>query len=845
MADKKKKSDNNIKGARNTFNRLTRLFRYGPVAKSSLRSEKDSNFGKMAFGHMAGGTAYNTSTYFNQGYDRISRYSDYSEMETFPELNAALNLYADEVVTYDERGRVLQIKTNNDKIRELLETLFFDTLNIEFNAWTWIRGLCKWGDYFLLNNIDPKEGVIGVLPMPAHEVDREEGFDPTNVMASRYSWASQGKKLQNWQVTHFRLAGNEQFSPYGTSVVEGARRIWRQLILLEDAVMVYRIVRSPERRMFKIDVGNIEPSEVPAYIEKMKTSLKRDQVVDQTTGRVDLRYKALPLWKGTPVPLIDGSIKTLEELAYDFNDGKENWVYSIDDNTAELKHGKVVWAGKNYSDYKLLKITLSDDTEILSAPEHPFILRDGTVKSADALQKNDDLKSIGIVRDENSTYIEYDKAISVKNVEVAMFTDDVYCMTIEGPNGEQDRHNFAVFGLDNEEYLQRSKINCVFVKNSVEDDYYIPVRGDSSSTIETLAGGVYAGAIEDLEYFQKKMFAALQIPRAYLGYEEALSSKSTLAAEDVRWARTIQRIQRVVVSELTKLAVIHLYIHGFTGEDLVDFELRLSNPSNIAEQQKLELWRTRLEIAGTVPDNHFSREWMIKQLFQLTDKEYKLILQQKKEDKIEDLELEAMTLPDSDDKNSEGDSGNEDEDFGGSIGGGMSMPSDEDVGEEVPEESPPEETGGAEGGGGLFAGKSHLGDLLIEEDKEKDKVDNIDNILNTIRSRRKNKEDKEEQRQDDRMKDKGEKNRRNRNSKIKHKSGPENLEMPDLNNAADLNSKNKSREEEETIDPLRNFSETASFMDSMYIRKSEAEMKSLIKELEKSFPEQKKTIIVL
>ena len=272
-----------------------------------------------------------------------------------------------------------------------------------------------------------------------------------------------------------RILGNDAFLPYGSSVLESARRIWRQLILVEDAMLVYRIVRSPERRVFYIDVGNVPPEDIPNYMEQAQASLKKASVVDKTTGRVDLRYNPL----------------------------------------------------------------------------------------------------------------------------------------------------------------------------SVDEDYYIPRRGGETGTeVSTLAGGANATAIEDVEYIQKKLFAALKIPKAYLGYDEGLGAKATLSQEDIRFSRSINRIQRTVIAELNKIAIIHLYCNGFEGEDLLDFNLQLANPSTIAVQQKLELFRSRFEIAGTAAtaEGMVDRNWIRKNILGLTDEEIDRIIEGKFEDKKYDLELESVSL---------------------------------------------------------------------------------------------------------------------------------------------------------------------------------------------------------
>jgi len=380
----------------NIWKRLTRLFRSGPVVRHKIAAgEKFSEPQGTARAYKKEISSLYVHSLASYGqYERLSRYADYSEMEFTPEIASALDIYADEATAKNERGEILQVISKDDELKLVLETLFYDILNIEFNIWSWVRNLCKYGDFVLFVDASEQNGIMNLLPIPINEIEREEGYDKKDPFAIRFRWLTQGNQiLENWQIIHFRMLGNDNFLPYGSSMLEPARRIWRQLILIEDAMMVYRIVRSPERRVFKIDVGNIPPDQVEAQVEKVKSSLKRQQITDPTTGRVDLRYNPL----------------------------------------------------------------------------------------------------------------------------------------------------------------------------SVDEDYFIPVRGDRSSDISTLAGGQFTGDIDDVQYIQNKLFAALKIPKAYLAYADGEGSKATLAQMDVRFARTIERIQKFVVAELNKIAIAHLILLGYTS----------------------------------------------------------------------------------------------------------------------------------------------------------------------------------------------------------------------------------------------------------------------------------------
>lgn len=496
----------------NVFQRLTQLFRSGPTVKRRVRvASPGLKSSAVETFRRAHNDVYSNTMSAYGSFDRMSRYSDFSEMEATPEIASALDIYAEETVSPDEHGKVLHIFCEDDLKKEILESLFYDTLNIEFNLVMWVRNLCKYGDFFLFNDIDPNYGVVNAYPIPISEMEREEAFDPENPSAVRFRWLTQGNQaLENWQVSHFRLLGNDAFLPYGSSVLESARRIWRQLILIEDAMLVYRVIRAPERRVFYVDVGNVAPEDVANYMEQATSVLKKAPVIDKSTGKVDLRYNPL----------------------------------------------------------------------------------------------------------------------------------------------------------------------------SVDEDYFIPVRGgDSGTRIDSLAGGQNTAAIEDVEYIQKKLFAALKIPKAYLGYDEDIGAKATLAQEDIRFSRTIQRIQKTVIAELNKIAMIHLYVHGFDGEDLLDFELRLSNPSSIAQLQKLELISSRFDIAGKVPEGMLDRRYVQKNVLGLTDKQIEEVQQGRMQDKLNDAEVEATGAEAGDDAGGGG--------GGGEAGGGDLFSADVPSGGQLLTADPP------------------------------------------------------------------------------------------------------------------------------------------------------------
>ena len=384
------------------------------------------------------------------GVERLERVKDYEEMDHYPEITRALDIYADDSMTYAEDGKIIQIISDDDKVVHELEELLYQRLDLDFHLWTWIRNMCKYGDMFNLLDIVDKEGVLGAIAMPVGEIEREEGYnnDPNSL---RFKWTAQGNTVfENYQVSHLRILGDDRFLPYGRSILDSSRKVWKQLLMAEDAMLIYRISRAPERRVFYVDVGNIPPKDVDSYMQNARDKLKRIPVVSESTGDVDFRYN----------------------------------------------------------------------------PE------------------------------------------------------------------------------------------------SILEDFFIPVRADRGSRIETLPGGENAAAIEDIEYLQNKLFISLGVPKSYLTAEEDLSGKSTLAQEDIKFARTIQRIQKIVVSELAKISLVHLYLRGYEEASIYNFDLRLTNPSTVTEMMHLELMGNRFSTANDMADSALlSKEYIQKEVLKLSDSE--------------------------------------------------------------------------------------------------------------------------------------------------------------------------------------------------------------------------------
>jgi hypothetical protein len=440
---------------------------------------------------------YGSQFNLNYQYLRPQLYTDYDMMDTDAIIASALDIIADECTLKNDMGEVLQIKSSNEDIQKILYNLFYDVLNIEFNLWSWTRQMCKYGDFFLKLEISEKFGVFNVIPYSAYHIERKENFDPEHPTKVIFNYSQDGfyggtssgyyytptqtnkdanvVSFDNYEIAHFRLLSDTNYLPYGRAYIEPARKLYKQYALMEDAMLIHRIVRAPEKRIFKINVGSIPPQEVENFMQKTISTLKRTPHIDDNTGEYNLKYN---------------------------------------------------------------------------------------------------------------------------------------------------------------------------MQNMMED-FYLPIRGnDQTTSIETTPGLSYDG-IQDVEYLREKLFAALKVPKAFMGYEADLQGKATLAAEDIRFGRTIDRIQRILLSELYKIALVHLYAQGYTGEQMVNFELNLTTPSIIYDQEKIALMKEKVDLASQIMENKlFSSDWIYDNIFHMSEDQYEenrdLIIQdQKRRFRMSQIETEG------------------------------------------------------------------------------------------------------------------------------------------------------------------------------------------------------------
>ena len=257
---------------------------------------------------------YNQSVYYEP--NRLAAYYDYESMEFTPEVSAALDIYAEESTTMSEKGDILTIYSDSDRVKSILTDLFHTKLDINTNLQMWARGLCKYGDNFAYLKIDPDKGIVGVQQLPNIEIERIEGASSKSPVQKeiklpsrelRFQWKNKDMEFQAWEIAHFRLLGDDRKLPYGTSMLDKVRRIWKQLLLAEDAMLIYRTTRAPERRVFKVFVGNMDDKDIEPYVQRVANKFKRQPVPDPRNGQVDMRYNQMAVDQDYFIPVRDPS----------------------------------------------------------------------------------------------------------------------------------------------------------------------------------------------------------------------------------------------------------------------------------------------------------------------------------------------------------------------------------------------------------------------------------------------------------------------------------------------------------------------------------------------------------
>jgi uncharacterized membrane protein YgcG len=370
------------------------------------------------------------------GNHRVLKVEYYGEEEVYDLVNSSVSqnfaikcnnglVISHNCTTVNSKGRVLNVHSESKRIQGILEDLFFNRLDLHASLPMWTRNICKYGDNFLLLNIDDKKGIIGARQLPNFEIERREGDIVQNQYSGQWTvnnegedakvkfmWRGRDMEFNSWQIAHFRLLGDDRRLPYGSSMLEKARRIWKQLQLSEDAMLVYRVTRAPERRVYKIYVGNIDEKDVPQYVDEIANRFKRKPVIDPQTGQIDLRYNQLAndqdyfipvrdenaatpidtlqgacIALDTRIPLLDGRVLELNQIINEWDNGNRDlWVYSCNPSTGELAPGMITWAGETRKDTEVIKITLDNGESITTTPDHKWVHRTkGFVEAKDLI----------------------------------------------------------------------------------------------------------------------------------------------------------------------------------------------------------------------------------------------------------------------------------------------------------------------------------------------------------------------------------------------------------------------------------------------------------------------------
>ena len=332
----------------------------------------------------------------NKTYTRrhVEFFDEYRRMaSTFPIIKAALDIYAEEATCKNVKGDIISIKTDNKKVKKLLEECFFKNLKLNSRGKLIIREFCKFGNTYAYLATRPKTGVSELIFLPPDALVREQLYNPDSLSEYRFLWYGGGGQatFDPWEVVHWKNIEDIETEPYGSSILRPIVDTWRRVVLIREALVIYRITRAPSKLLFKIATDGMTGDEAFKFAQEMKKEVTKKPLVNPQTGEIDFKYNPLPLSGRTPIPLLDGRIVLLEDVAKEFDLGKENFVFSIQDDTKQIVPGKIVWCGKNYTADTLIRVWLDNNTYVDSAPEHPFILRDGTEKRADELKENDSL----------------------------------------------------------------------------------------------------------------------------------------------------------------------------------------------------------------------------------------------------------------------------------------------------------------------------------------------------------------------------------------------------------------------------------------------------------------------
>lgn len=566
---------------------------------------------------------YNQSVYYET--NRLAAYYDFESMEFSPEISAALDIFSEESTQMSEKGEMLTIYSESERIKEVLEDLFKNKLDINTNLQMWARGMCKYGDDFVYLKVDPNEGIIGCQQLPNIEIERVEGGsfltnksdNMSQTRELRFTWKNRDMEFQNWEIAHFRLLGDDRKLPYGTCLKYDTR------IELENG---YKEIKD-------VVVGDMVWSFDLITQEKVLS-----KVLDTVNSGAKETYKLSTKYSSIEVSK-EHKILYLNKDTYNFE-----YKNTLDFNVGDL----------------LILDSIKNNIEKYIIEPITSIEKTGKFETYDIYVENENHNFFA-----NGIVVHNSILDKIRRIwKQLLLAEDA--MLIYRTTRAPERRVFKVFvgnmdDKDIEPYIQRvankfkrdqvvdqksGQVDMRYNQMAVDQDFVIPIRDiNQQNPIETLPGATNLGEIADIEYLQKKMLAALRVPKAFLGFEEVVGEGKSLALMDIRFARTINKVQKSLIQELNKIALLHLMILGFEDE-LNNFSLSLTNPSSQSELLKIEQWKEKITLykdatsdqsqLGILPVSH---TWAKKNILGMSESEVLLDLQQQRLERAMGFEL--------------------------------------------------------------------------------------------------------------------------------------------------------------------------------------------------------------
>ena len=588
--------------------------------------------------------------------NRIERYQQLEQMDADSEIAAALDILAefctqklkDSKVPFNVQWRS---KATNSEIRILSEYLqqWCKLQQFDTRIFRIVRNVFKYGDAFFIRDpetqkwswVDPSkvvkvivnesegkkpeqyiikdlapnfENLVATQITPninprlnAGGVTSGAGFTgaqtsqrgtsgpfPSSSTGSRFGLAETEHAIAAEHVVHLSLSeGLDNNYPFGNSLLENVFKVFKQKELLEDAILIYRIQRAPERRVFHIDVGNMPRHLAMAFVERVKNEIYQRRIPSQSGGGC--------FAMDTRVPLLDGRTLSIAELAAEFSAGKENWAYSCNPSTGEMVPGLITWAGVTQKSAKVIKLTLVNGETIICTPEHKFpVIGKGKTEAKDIVVGEDSLFSFN-VRNEKINLFNH----KVVKVEVLDEPIEVGTLTIDG---NEIYHDFHTFAIEQGVYTFNSNvIDSAYNPIGVNEDFFFPNSSDGrGSKVEVLPGGQNIGEITDLRYFTNKLFRGLRIPSSYLptGADDSQASFNdgrvgTAYIQELRFNKYCERLQSLITEVFDQEFKMFMYSRGLNIDSNL-FELQFNPPMNFASSRQSAVDAERINTFNTI-----------------------------------------------------------------------------------------------------------------------------------------------------------------------------------------------------------------------------------------------------